>query len=65
MKRVILLHLFGVFPHICNVEQVDATRPFFIKVELPKTAVKGEQLGVQIAVFNYWTQPIEVRFLCE
>ncbi|KAI0207911.1 Complement C3 [Lamellibrachia satsuma] len=31
----------------------------YIVVELPKTAVRGEQLGVQVAIFNNGAQPVE------
>ncbi len=29
-------------------------------VEMPKRSVKGEQLGVQVSVFNFWNEPLEV-----
>nr|UCK81479.1 macroglobulin-complement related protein-like 1 [Arenicola marina] len=37
----------------------DATRPFFMRLQAPDTAVKGEQLGVRLALFNYWQQDME------
>ena len=37
-----------------------STRDFFFRVEMPEHAYKGEQLGVRIAVFNYWVENIEV-----
>ena len=27
---------------------------------MPKNAIKGEMIGVQVTVFNYWDQPLEV-----
>ena len=39
--------------------QIDTTRSFYIVVEFPKAAVRGEQIAVQIAVFNYWHKPLE------
>jgi len=43
------------------VFQMDTTRSMYIVVELPKHAVRGEQLGVQVAIFNKGGEPVEVR----
>ena len=40
--------------------QLDTTRPFYITAELPSSAFKGEQLAMQVSIFNYWDQPMEV-----
>ena len=40
--------------------QFDVTRPFYVVVEAPGSAFRGEQLGVQIALYNYWSQSLEV-----
>ena len=45
--------------HIVSL-QYQATRPFYIQVEMPEQAVKGEQIGVRIALFNYWDRFLEV-----
>lgn len=37
-----------------------AARTFYIEVNTPKSAVRGEQIGVQVAAFNFYNQPIEV-----
>ena len=47
------------------IRQYDCTRPVYIVVELPKSAVSGEQLAVQIAVFNYRLDPQEVGIMAE
>ena len=44
------------------VFQYQSTRPFFIQVEMPTDAVKGEQLGIRIALFNYWNTALEVSY---
>ena len=40
--------------------QIDVTRPFYFVVESPSSAFRGEQLGIQIAMHNFWSQPLEV-----
>ncbi len=40
--------------------QYQSTRPFYIQVEMPTTAIKGEMIGVRVALFNYWDQTVEV-----
>lgn len=42
--------------------QFDPTRSFYIVMELPKSVFRGEQIGVQVAVYNYWSQPLEVSW---
>ncbi|KAK2182230.1 hypothetical protein NP493_362g02042 [Ridgeia piscesae] len=46
----------GVMPQPYKYQ---ATRPFYIQVEMPDQAVKGEQIGVRIALFNYWDRFLE------
>ena len=46
----------------CFTFQYQSTRPFFIQVEMPTDSVKGEQLGIRIALFNYWNTALEVRY---
>ncbi len=33
-----------------------------MKVEAPSDVVRGEQLGIQAALFNYWGQHLEVTY---
>jgi len=37
-----------------------AFQPFFIKVDLPYSAIRGEEFPVKVAVYNYLEQPQEV-----
>ena len=50
-------------PHLCFTFQYQSTRPFFIQVEMPTDSVKGEQLGIRIALFNYWNTALEVCYI--
>ena len=52
--------LIFVFSRLTALFQLDTTRPFYIVVEVDKQAVRGEQLGVQVALFNNWDQNMEV-----
>ncbi|CAH1779511.1 unnamed protein product [Owenia fusiformis] len=36
-----------------------ATRPFYIQVEMPELVVKGEMIGIRVAVFNYHNEYLE------
>jgi len=36
--------------------RMESTRPFYMRAEMPESAVKGEQIGVRLALFNYWGQ---------
>ncbi|KAI0217799.1 Alpha-2-macroglobulin-P [Lamellibrachia satsuma] len=49
-------HGLGVMPQPYRYQ---ATQPFYIQVEMPTHAVKGEQIGVRIALFNYWDRFLE------
>lgn len=42
--------------------QYQSTRFFYIAVETPDTVTIGEQIGVRVAVFNYWHQNLEVSY---
>ena len=33
-----------------------------MRAEAPSTAIKGEQIGIRIALFNYWDQDLEVIY---
>ncbi|MCJ7769467.1 MAG: hypothetical protein MUO92_03200, partial [Dehalococcoidales bacterium] len=37
-----------------------AFQPFFLKVDLPYSAIRGEEFPVKVAVYNYLEQPQEV-----
>ncbi|XP_022256776.1 CD109 antigen-like [Limulus polyphemus] len=43
----------------------DATKPFFITVEAPTTAVLGEQIGMRVVVFNYAEFEIKAEVILE
>ncbi|XP_013794547.1 CD109 antigen-like [Limulus polyphemus] len=43
----------------------DATKPFFITVEAPTTAVIGEQIGMRVVVFNYAEFEIKAEVILE
>ncbi|UYV85158.1 CD109, partial [Cordylochernes scorpioides] len=44
---------------ICdNTTKVTVFRPFFIKLNLPYSVVRGETLSLQVMVFNYNSKPI-------
>lgn len=36
-----------------------STRPFFIQVEGPVNIIRGEQVGLRVALFNYWSENLE------
>ena len=48
--------------HLTFLMQYQSTRPFYIQVEMAEDSYKGEQLGVRIALFNYWNTALEVMF---
>lgn len=35
------------------------TRDFFMRCEVPSSIVKGEQIGIKLALFNFWMQDLE------
>lgn len=39
-----------------------STRPFYVRVEMPDVVVRGEQIGIRIALFNYFHLDMEVRY---
>ncbi|ELT90450.1 hypothetical protein CAPTEDRAFT_197471 [Capitella teleta] len=39
--------------------KLDTTRSFFMIMEVPSSCKRGEQLGVQMSVFNHWNQSID------
>ncbi|ELT90449.1 hypothetical protein CAPTEDRAFT_197470 [Capitella teleta] len=39
--------------------KLDTTRSFFMIMEVPSSCKRGEQLGVQMSVFNHWDQSID------
>lgn len=39
--------------------QHDVTRRFWVISEYPKNIRRGEQIGIRLAVYNYWNQDIE------
>ena len=41
-------------------DELIAFQPFFLKVDLPYSAIRGEEFPVKIAVYNYLEQPQEV-----
>ncbi|MFC1846743.1 alpha-2-macroglobulin family protein [Chloroflexota bacterium] len=41
-------------------DELIAFQPFFIKVDLPYSAIRGEEFPVKIAVYNYLDEPQEV-----
>ncbi len=41
-------------------DQLVAFQPFFIKVDLPYSAIRGEEFPVKVAVYNYLDEPQEV-----
>ena len=41
-------------------DELVAFQPFFLKVDLPYSAIRGEEFPVKIAVYNYLEQPQEV-----
>ncbi|CAH1797576.1 unnamed protein product [Owenia fusiformis] len=42
-----------------DIPRMDATSSFYFILEAPKKAIKGEQIGVRMAVFNNWEDNIE------
>ncbi|CAD5111927.1 DgyrCDS1188 [Dimorphilus gyrociliatus] len=36
-----------------------STRPFYIQVEGPVNIIRGEQIGLRVALFNYWSEDLE------
>ena len=40
--------------------QIDTTRPFRIFLETDSRSRRGEQLGVEVNIFNTWHQDLEV-----
>ena len=43
------------------IYKVETTRSFYINLEAPSAAFKGEQIGIQVGVFSYNSQPDEVN----
>ena len=41
-------------------DELVAFQPFFLKVDLPYSAIRGEEFPVRVAVYNYLEQPQEV-----
>ncbi len=41
-------------------DELVAFQPFFLKVDLPYSAIRGEEFPVKVAVYNYLEQPQEV-----
>jgi CD109 antigen len=41
-------------------DQLVAFQPFFLKVDLPYSAIRGEEFPVKVAIYNYLEQPQEV-----
>lgn len=40
--------------------QHDTSRFFFMTAEVPEMAMRGEQIGVRLCIFNNWDEDIEV-----
>lgn len=47
------------FGMVYNPSRHQATRPFYMRAEAPETIIKGEQIGIRISLFNYWTENLE------
>ncbi|CAK9297747.1 unnamed protein product [Gordionus sp. m RMFG-2023] len=47
----------GLLP---NVKLYDSTLPFYFVVDVPDRIKQGEQLGIRVALFNYFDKEIEV-----
>ena len=45
--------------------QHEGTRSIYMRVEAPPLAVKGEQIGVRLLIFNYYYQDLEVSLKCQ
>ncbi len=39
----------------------DGARRFYMTIEVPEEGFWGEQFGVRVALFNYWSYFLEVR----
>ncbi|XP_054716193.1 CD109 antigen-like [Uloborus diversus] len=48
-----------------SISQVSAYRPFFITMSLPYTVLMGEDLAIQVVVFNYNNQAIQAEVSME
>ena len=71
----VTLTLVNILRHIysqwvcCNVTtfsahfQHESTRMFFMRSEVPDTVVRGEQIGVRLALFNLWEDYLEVSLI--
>jgi len=42
-------------------DQLRAFQPFFLKIDLPYSAIRGEEFPVQVAVYNYLDEPQSVQ----
>ncbi len=40
--------------------QLETEKPLVCNLELPKASRRGEQLGAQVSMMNYFPEPIEV-----
>lgn len=48
-----------------NTAKVTVFRPFFIKLSLPYSIIRGESVALQAIVFNYLNKPIEAEVVME
>ncbi|CAG2115839.1 unnamed protein product [Medioppia subpectinata] len=52
----------GIAP---NSAKVTVFRPFFIKLSLPYSIIRGESIALQAIVFNYFNKPIEAEVVMD
>ncbi|RWS28913.1 CD109 antigen-like protein, partial [Leptotrombidium deliense] len=45
--------------------KVTVFRPFFVKINVPPSVIKGETVAVQVLVFNYFTKPVQAEVVLE
>ncbi|CAD5112021.1 DgyrCDS1271 [Dimorphilus gyrociliatus] len=43
-----------------NPVRFKSTRPFYIEMDAPEIVRTGEQIGLQVTVFNYWSETLEI-----
>lgn len=49
------------FNYLINLFQINVFRPFFIKLSLPDTIIRGEYVIIQAVVFNYQKKAVEAE----
>ncbi|XP_054164406.1 CD109 antigen-like isoform X2 [Oppia nitens] len=48
-----------------NSAKVTVFRPFFVKLSLPYSIIRGESIALQAIVFNYFNKPIEAEVVMD